>query len=60
MLVAVLKTRPPHHDTIFEKRAIAFSKAVYLFHHVSELGNIEIVDCRDFAKILFILVVVPG
>ena len=47
VLVPVLQAGTPHHDAIVQQRAVAFAQAVHLFHHVSELGDVERGDGLD-------------
>src|SRR4051794_25552407 len=41
VLVPVLKAGAPHHDAVVEQRPVSFAKAMHLFHHVSELSDVE-------------------
>jgi hypothetical protein len=56
--IAIFKARTPHHDAVVQQRAVAFSQAVHLFHHVGELLDVERRDCGYFSDLLRIVIVV--
>ena len=57
VLIAVLQARTPHHNTVVEQSTLAFLEAMHLFHHISLLVHIELVDRRHFANFFLIIAV---